>query len=160
MTKPSEFARDLSAQIQTKVALRQIFNKGVLDRIATETVKAIKADIAAGKSPIEGKGNFPPYKNPKKYPGKRKPARPVNLFLLGQFQGALRFTTNVTKTAISIFYSGRLAEKKEEGHRIGWNKQPKRPSLPKGDEQFNAGIRKKISAMIDDAVRKASLTWK
>ena len=43
----------------------------------------VKRLILRGISPVAGEKRFIGYKNPEKYPGKRKPKRPVNLKLTG-----------------------------------------------------------------------------
>ena len=41
--------------------------------VGREVIAAMKELIASGESPIEGKGSFPAYKNPARYPGKLSP---------------------------------------------------------------------------------------
>lgn len=160
MTTPSEFVAKLKLEIQTKTDLRRILNANVLREVGETIVDEMKEQIAVGKSPIHGDGNFPAYKNPKKYPGKRKPARPVNLELKGQMLSSLRYRINQAKIAVTILYANRKAQLKELGHREGANGQPERPTIPIESEQFNALIKKKAQAVIDKALRKASLAWK
>ena len=115
----------------------------------------MKSVIESGTSPIEGKGKFPRYKDPKRYPGKLKKPTPVNLKLTGEFLDAL--TADVVQgdygKAVEIYYAGDQ-EVKEQGHREGSNGQPSRPTLPalKG-EQFSARIRK----LYTDILRKRVL---
>lgn len=156
VTKPSDVAKRLKRDIQTKADMQRILNPRVMQEIADVTVEEMLAGIAEGKSPIAGKGNFPAYKNPKKYPGKRKPARPVNLELTGQMLSSLRYRINQAKLTITLFYAGAKAKKKELGHREGANGQPRRPSLPLDNENLNARIAKRIREVIAKALRQAS----
>lgn len=100
--------------------------------------------IARGQSPIQGKNRFPKYKNPLKYPGKRKPKVPVNLYLTGQFLKSLKSTAiaggGTLERIVNINLDNRLARLKEEGHRIGHNGQPERPIIPIGSEKFQPRI--------------------
>lgn len=118
--------------------------------------------IAVGQSPIKGSGRFPAYKNPKKYPGKRKPARPVNLSLEGDFLADLSFrpVAGAYGYDTEIFYASELSQKKEQGHRVGVKGQPKRPTLPeKRGEEFAVRIqaiikeiyKRRIKTLIDKA---------
>jgi hypothetical protein len=102
----------------------------------------MKAMIAGGKSPITGRA-FPKYKNPARYPGRRKPSTPVNLRLSGAFLTDLTgkaFAKRREGVGIKVSYRTALSNKKEEGHRDGVNKQPKRPTIPEGNEEFAAPL--------------------
>lgn len=160
MTTPSEFVAKLKRDIQTKTDLRKILNSGVLNEMGRAIVEEMREDIASGKSPISGRGKFPAYKNPDKYPGKRKRHSPVNLELTGQMLSSLKYRVNQAKVLVTIFYSNRKAQLKELGHREGAKGQPERPTVPIGDEQFTQSIRNRVQALIDKALRNASLTWK
>lgn len=91
--------------------------------------------ISKGISPIEGNGRFPAYKDKKKYPGKKKPPRPVNLKLSGKF---LRGFKVVLKSINIIEYGffSKYGDDLESGHREGQNKQAKRPTIPKSNEKL------------------------
>lgn len=160
MTTPSEFVAKLSREIRFKTDLKRILNTNVLREIGETVVNSMLEDIASGKSPIDGRGSFPAYKNPKKYPGKQKSPRPVNLELTGQMLSSLQYRINQAKIAITILYRTKKSQLKELGHREGSNGQPERPTIPAENEDLNAGIRKKVQSLIDKAFRTASLTWK
>lgn len=116
--------------------------------------------ISKGISPIKGNGRFPAYKDAKKYPGKRKSARPVNLKLSGDFLNSLQARVKKFKDGFGfvIGYFDNLSKLKEQGHREGANKQRKRPSIPEIDkrEQFAERIQvtflkifnKRIAALV------------
>lgn len=106
--------------------------------------------IGAGRSPIAGKGKFPKYKNPKRYPGKRKPHSPVNLELTGQFLKSLdsRVIKSGKGYGVEVGYTNDLAADKERGHREGAKGQPKRPTIPKGKQKFARPIQSIISEIM------------
>ena len=61
------------------------------EKLGTMVVEESKKMIRAGISPVKGVGRFVGYKDPEKYPGTRKPARPVNLTLTGEMVDSLSF---------------------------------------------------------------------
>ncbi len=63
----------------------EVVNQHVVSRIQSEVIDGnIKASILVGNSPVSGHGRFLGYKDQDQYPGDRKGARPVNLFLTGE----------------------------------------------------------------------------
>lgn len=131
-------------------------------KMGEEVVITMKEMISKGISPIREVGRFPAYKHQRvkgKYPANQKnnypdkKQRPVNLTLSGEFLSALssRIIKNNAKGKfpVEVGYilknKGKVsASKKEEGHREGVNGQPKRPTIPQGDEQFAAKLQKII----------------
>ena len=139
MALDKKFQKKVELAIKQKADLRK-FKKGSLDSIGASIVAEMKDRISSGISPITGK-RFPGYKKPKKYPGSRKPARPVNLFLTGQFLRSLKYRIRTGKIpVVTIFFSNKLAQLKEQGHREGANSQRKRPIIPAGSESFTDSI--------------------
>lgn len=125
-----------TAEAVANVSTSEIRNVG------QTVVDEMKSRIARGQSPIQGNGRFPRYKNPSKYPGNKKPHRPVNLELTGQFLNSLQPTANARlanplQRSVRIGFTNTLARKKEQGHREGVNGQPSRPIIP----DQNAGER-------------------
>lgn len=112
-------------------------------------------NIKKGISPITGK-RFPAYKNPERYPGKRKPKRPVNLELTGEFLSALEFTVRSGKNpTITIGFFDKENADKEKGHREGAGGQPKRPIIPNSSESFSKKITIEITNEIADVLSRA-----
>lgn len=122
----------------------------ILERGADDFLKEMKRDILSGLSPIKGMGRFPAYKNPKKYPANKKPQRPVNLYLTGEFLSDL-YTEIDSYARVIVGYVGTLSINKEEGHREGVNTQPKRPTIPENRESFN----EKLLNILRKSYRKA-----
>lgn len=126
-----------------------------ISKVAAETIlQEMQSRIARGYSPIEGKGRFPKYKNPKKYPGDRKPKSPVNLYLSGKFLNQLRAQVSPVQGKILIGFWSDYGKKLESGHREGVNKQPKRPIIPADGERFTRPIRELILKLYQKAVRE------
>lgn len=120
--------------------LGQKINKSTADDIGRTVTNHIQDLTSKGISTVrEFKRRMPAYKNPPRYPGKRKPKRPVNLRLTGDFMNALTFKSRSSGTdgyKTEVFYNKESEDKKESGHREGVNGQPKRPTLPQGNERF------------------------
>lgn len=147
----------------------KFFDKEDAKELGEAVVLEMKTMIAKGMSPIRGVGRFPGYKHqgkdgryPKsvmsKYPNKKQ--RPVNLHLTGAMLSSLvsKVVKGQVGPAVQIGYQGTFfgfrkssAQKKEQGHREGVNGQPKRPTIPEGEEQFAA----KIQSLILSMYRKA-----
>lgn len=140
--------------------LKKPINRDTAIAVNKAVIAEMKDMITKGISPIEGTGRFPGYKNPKKYPGKKKPKTPVNLTLTGKMLKALKGFVEPTKSGYAsvIQYTGG-EEVKEEGHREGANKQPKRPTIPlinKG-ENFAQRILRVISRIYRDRIKTLKL---
>lgn len=135
----ADFERKVRLAIQEKGDLSKL-KPGSLKEIGDSLVKEMKTRIASGISPITGK-RFPSYKNPKKYPGKKKPPRPVNLKLTGDFLKSLVAKVKTgKKPVITITFNDNESFDKEQGHREGANGQRIRPIIPQGQENFTDGI--------------------
>lgn len=153
--KPSQFAAQLTKKIEGKIAPNRIYDRVTLEAIGMLIVRRVKDLILKGESPIESKGKFPAYKNPEKYPGKRKPHRPVNLTLSGDMLNALRYRINQAKVLVTILYQDKKSKLKELGHREGANKQPRRPTIPQAQERFRKTIMQDAQAIADRALKRA-----
>lgn len=152
-------------KIQGKVEnAHKFFDKEDAKELGEAVVLEMKTMIAKGISPIRGVGRFPGYKHqgkdgryPKsvmsKYPDKKQ--RPVNLHLTGEMLSSL--VSKVVKgqvcPAVQIEYQSEISKNKEQGHREGVNGQPKRPTIPEGEEQFAAKIQNLILSMYRKAYK-------
>lgn len=134
-----KFQSKIELAIKAKGDLSKISSSD-LKKVAQKLLEEIKDRVASGISPITGK-RFEAYKNPKKYPAKKKPQRPVNLNLTGHFLKSLVFLIKTGKVpSITVTFSNDFAKEKEDVHREGANGQPRRPIIPKGNEGFTDGI--------------------
>lgn len=168
MASASQRAKDLRLALAKELARTQ---KSIQNSIASTdqqevgnaTVLSMKALIAAGISPIEGKGRFPAYKaatgrnRGKGYPFNvdpflNKKLRPVNLFLTGEFLDDLR--CKVVGKQMQIGFFKKKSELKELGHREGANGQPKRPVIPVGKEKLNASVLRKLLESLDKVLKR------
>lgn len=129
--------------------------------IANQCLSEMKDLISRGKSPIAGPGidsNFPKYKNPKRYPGNKKPHSPVNLELTGKMLKDLkgRAVEAGSGYAAEVYYSDAKQKIKEKGHREGANDQPKRPTIPIANlgETFAKSISRVYLKIFSEAVSK------
>lgn len=140
--------------------LKKPVDQATANAAGKATVAAMKQLIARGVSPIKGNGRFPGYKNPDKYPGGKKPNRPVNLKDTGQFLYSLTYDPVASKNGFDtvIYYDGKEANDKETGHREGANGQRERPTIPLRGESFSETIRIAFSKIyrqrLSDLIRK------
>lgn len=154
MVDRREIERGLLADFRKLTDLRKV-NKSELQKAGDMLVKNMKRDIAKGKSPISKGGRFPAYKDPKKYPGKRKPKRPVNLKLTGKFLKDLFARVRIWRNPeITIGFKTKASRLKEAGHREGTNGQPKRPIIPNDREGFSKPIALAFRKRIIEIIRK------
>ena len=133
-------------------ALGAPLKQGDFKKIGKNAVRVMNKLISKGISPLRGGGfskRFPKYKrqdDPRGYPAnvkskyRTKRQKPVNLKLTGKFLKALDFRAN--SKGVLIGYFDKKQAIKEDGHRKGTNKQPKRPTIPKlsSNERFVASI--------------------
>lgn len=137
--------------------LERPVTKKTAQKLGSAIVREMKSLISKGNSPISGAGRFPKYKNPKRYPGSKKPHRPVNLKLTGDFLKSLKWKVVTVRgvNATQVGYFSDKQSKKEQGHREGSNSQPKRPTIPKGTERFARRIQLKILEILQSSVKQA-----
>ena len=97
-----------------------------------------------------------PYSVQKTFPNKKP--RPVNLFLSGDFLSNLTYALGRVgkKQLITIGFFDELSKKKESGHRVGVNGQPKRPIIPDSTESFSQIIKLDILKIMKDVIKRAS----
>lgn len=133
--------------------------------IGEEVVAEMSLMIAKGISPVAGQGRFPGYKHqgvPGKYPASAKtnyPAkrdRPVNLNLSGAFDAArsYKLVSAPSGWAVVVGYFDKKSQDKEEGHAVGVNGQPRRPTIPTGKQEFAASIQNIIRKRFREAISK------
>jgi len=151
----SDFSIKLDARFKKLTdALKIIGGDAWLDKetakaLGDVTIEGIKELTRRGISTIQGNGKFKAYKNRKKYPGDRKGATPVNLRLTGDFMNALtkKVVPDGKSYKVEVFYAGD-EDLKEQGHREGVNGQPKRPTIPIGNEKLSATINKELADIL------------
>lgn len=114
----------------------------VESKVGVPFIKEMVSTIQRGLSPIKGWGRFDRYKNPDKYPGKRKPQRPVNLTLSGRFLKDLGASAsrNNTSHTLKIKQTSAYAKQIEEANREG--RVINRPIIPMDSEDVTAPLRR------------------
>jgi len=117
------------------------------NKIGRPLIDEIIDTVQRGYSPVSGQGRFPAYKNPKKYPGNKKPPTPVNLTLSGKFLNDLTafspsFSVTSNRHSIRIGFQSEYGKKLESGHTDPNTGQPHRQVIPNSGETFNAKLLK------------------
>jgi hypothetical protein len=137
--------RKFMAQVE-KEELPKRITKASVEAAGKNLVESMRDLISKGISPIRGQGRYPAYLNPKKYPGKKKPQRPVNLFLTGQQLKSLkaRAIRAGKGWAMELGYFNEEASVKEKGHKEGAGGQPRRPTLPERTSDFAITLQKEL----------------
>lgn len=99
-----------------------------------------------------------PYTVQKKFPNKKP--RPVNLFLRGNFLAALKefITGSSDNGKLAIGFEDFNMEQIEEGHRIGWLGQGKRPIIPQANEKFAQRIQRATEKILGQVIATKLLT--
>lgn len=126
-----------------------------ISELNQKVITEIKRFMLAGISPVKGKRRFEKYKDKDKYPGDRKPSRPVNLKLSGDMQSEL-----VAAKKDSGFYLGisTLASNKiktyAKANNLGEGNIPERRFIPVSGEVFNVSIMRQIKDIIARRVSK------
>ena len=145
----------------TKLASKLKSNR-IQKGAAEVLIKAMKNDIGKGLSPVFREGRYKRYLNPKKYPGKLKGSRPVNLKLSGDMLKKLIFRTRSGQPFEFGWFGGGLQSIKAGAHNEGVAEKniAKRKMLPtKKGERFNASIMRKLnnyySKIIWDKIKKS-----
>lgn len=150
-------ASKLKSFVQTLKQFPHQIGQKEADALGKQIVSEMKDMIAKGQSPVQSAGRFPAYKHAGvkgkypdsvkgEYPSKRQ--RPVNLYLSGDFLRALRHRLYAAKYGfgIEVGYFDPEEAKKEEGHAVGWNGQPKRPTIPGKGQEIAVRIQRLVIA--------------
>lgn len=128
----------------------------VNDRVVQGQIKPL---IASGTSPVRGHNRFAAYENPEKYPGDRKPKRPVNLRVSGEMLSDYGAFQKARTLFIGIFDSASESIKNRAiGNNYGTSGAPVRRIVPAPGEQFKVSVvtalREVFAGAIERALRK------
>lgn len=148
--------------VKTKWAVSQLVDGFVDDSLTDDIGAAIrdgmKEAMSVGLSPVEGVGRFEAYKNPDKYPGGKKPKRPVNLFLSGALYKSIEWYRSGRTVVVGIFDS-KVAEY-AKAHQDGTDHMARRQIFPEAGESFLVSIQRKILALyterMSDIINKSN----
>lgn len=103
----------MAVKLKTHMTVELSGLNGLFDKYRTPTLDAemrkivdeeIKPRIAKGISPVRGYRNFPKYKNPKSYPGNRKPSNKPNLELTGEMLSFYRAVPSKARSHSTTSY--------------------------------------------------------
>lgn len=135
--------------VSTNFQLTEMVDGFVTDDLANEIGETLKEGVvdalSKGISPVEGARRFEKYKDPDIYPGKKKPKRPVNLYLSGALYSSFSFFRRGSQVVFGIF-DKKVAEY-AEAHQEGTKHMAQRQILPGPGEQFQVSILRKVLAI-------------
>lgn len=129
-----------------------------LNKAAKSATGNVKKQIRARQKTLRGlasqaqRRGYPDSLGPKVLAQTGKKARPVNLKLYGDFLENLE--ARVRDRIVEIGYFKQSEAIKELGHREGANGQAIRPTIPIGNEKFNAAIDAEILKAIDEVLNR------
>lgn len=128
--------------------------------LGNAVVSDMKDFIARGQSPVSDQGRFVAYKDKDKYPGNKKPSRPVNLFLSGDMLSDLKYQSKEgTSIEVGIITSSAETFAKAATHQSGLNGVPQRKFIPDGEgDEFSVKIQRTIKdvqeVFVSDLIKK------
>lgn len=136
---------------EIKARLNKFFDDTTVRKVQSEVVDGeIKRQIAAGLSPVRGKVRFQGYKNPKQYPGNKKPKRPANLFLTGKML-AQYIVQKISGRTLRFGISegaGQLEKDKSKYNNEGTKNIAARRHIPLKGEEYNVSVMRKIRDIV------------
>ncbi len=136
---------------------------GFTDKLGTMLVREVKASISRGFSPVAGVGRFAAYKDPDKYPGDRKPSRPVNLSLTGDMLSYLNYRRVAGKIQFGIFedeVSSELMARVDTHNRGTHPHVPRRQFIPLRGQGLIASIQSKVRKMFRERLAEVVARFK
>lgn len=144
------FTKDLSRRGKQSALKSKLLNSQ-----ARRQQSGIRAKTQAKKE-IRGY----PFTVQKNFPNKKP--RPVNLLLSGQFLEALKALVSGSETNAKLEIGFEDSDEKnnqiEEGHRIGWLGQGKRPIIPQEGEKFAQRIQRAAEKIMGQIIATKLLT--
>ncbi len=150
-------------RVTTKFAIAEqvkgFINEDLVDSIGKTVVEDSIDAMSKGISPVEGARRYAEYKDTSKYPGGRKPNRPVNLFLTGALYRALTYIRE--GKAVKFYFDDPKVDEYAQYLNDGTAHMEQRKILPteKG-EQFQVSIMRKVLAIyrarMDSIINKSN----
>ncbi len=136
--------------LNTIKKLEGLVNDKLTQDVGLMMVSESKRLIASGQSPVKGVGRFAPYKNPEKYPGGLKAARPVNLSLTGTMLSYLGYRKVGKTIEVGILPGApRKVQTIARVHNTGERADiPRRQFIPDKGQEFVASISVKMRELI------------
>jgi len=155
------------AKTRTKVyfSISTLIQSFTTDAVAREIGESVREEarslISRGQSPVRGERRFAQYKNRETYPGKLKPAVPVNLELSGDMLNSLAFQRR-GDTVDFGFLAGtpRDVMARAQAHQEGTDKMAARPMIPAAGQEWAVSIVRKLkdvySRRLQDIIKKSN----
>lgn len=139
---------EVKGSIERSIPLRRFIDQ-VKKEFNEETraylADAIAEEILSGKSPVTGK-NFERYSP--SYAKKKGRFEPVDLLKNGDMLNSLKIEQDTRGNLVISF-----EDEKAEWHNKGMGKLPKRKILPAKNESFSPKIMKRITAILEEAIK-------
>jgi len=139
-----------------KGVVKKLNDRKVQYKVAEVITSYAKRLIASGQSPLQGDGRYAKYLNEERYPGNRKPRRPVNLNLTGKM---LRYLKTWIGEGGILRYGFRAGDTPEDvmtrakAHQDGTETIVARPMVPTHGRKFAVSIQKAIRDVYTSALR-------
>lgn len=146
----------ITARFQILELIDRFIDGSTANAIGRAIVDEAKTMISEGVSPVRGHGRFERYKDRKKYPGKLKSARPVNLNLTGEMLKGYSFRPVLSNQSLLVgMVKGSVGRKDiAEFHNAGTEHMAMRRFIPQDDEEFAVRIMRKIRDLYGERLRK------
>lgn len=159
---------DIVAKIRANLVTPELA-QAIQKEVINETIKPL---IASGTSPVEGyasgKRRFDKYKDPKKYPAKKKPKTPTNLHLTGimlAFYKAYRVSGNILRMGIPSA-APETVKDRADGNNVGTKTKsgavgiPARRFIPLVGETYRVSVLRKIKKVYAERIARLLSTKK
>jgi hypothetical protein len=136
--------------------LDRFIDGATANAIGKAIVDETRAMIDSGLSPVRGYGRFERYKDRKKYPGKQKDARPVNLYLSGEMLDKGYGFRRKGNESIEIgMVKGSEKRKKIAGyHNEGTDDMAMRRFIPQEGEEYAVRVMRVIRDQFSQRLQK------
>jgi hypothetical protein len=137
------FKARIKALFQDKEIAKKVLSDRFLVTVNEEVVDKVILDlISKGISPVEGK-KFKSYKDKDKYPGKLKPAKPVNLYLEGDMLKTYEAKRKTDKSfEVGVMSNDEKVQDYAKYNNSGTKHIAARRFIPLKGEQFSSKVRK------------------
>lgn len=153
------------SKVTVKFQILELIDKFIDDTtvnaIGNVIVDEAKRLISEGQSPVRGEGRFAAYKDRKKYPGKLKPARPVNLYLSGDMLKGFSFRKKDENSIEVGMVDGTKRDKDIAGyHNEGTENMARRAMVPQKSEEWTItimrAIREEFGKRLETLIKKSN----
>lgn len=141
--------------------IQTFMTEAVAREIGESVHEEVRSLISNGQSPVRGERRFAQYKERKSYPGKLKPAVPVNLQLSGEMLESLNFRRRGDTVEFG-FLAGTSADvlARAQAHQDGTPKMAARPMIPVAGQEWAVSVVRRFkdvySRRLQDIIKKSN----